>query len=98
VLLVMESMIRGGDITVTMTEDDGMSVITVRGTGNRVILQSEVRAALAGELSEEDLEPRAAPAYLAWAVATEAGGSTAVTETDEKNVELTAKLPVQNSQ
>ncbi|WP_262690893.1 histidine phosphotransferase family protein [Kordiimonas aestuarii] len=93
-LLVAESMIRGGMITVTVADNDGMSVIRVRGEGERVIMQDEVKAALAGKLDEDDLEPRAAPAYLAHAVATEAGGNTTVAEIDDKTVELVAKLPI----
>ena len=93
-LLVSESMIRGGTMTVHLAEVDGKSVIGVRGEGERVILQAEVKAALEGKVSEDDIEPRAAPAFLAHCVATESGGDTAVTELEEKTIELTAYLPI----
>lgn len=92
-LIVAESMIRGGVMSISMTEEDGAHVIVVRGDGERVIVQAPVKAALEGALDEEDLEPRAAPAYLAHMVAIEAGGNTFVTELGDKTVELRAKMP-----
>ena len=92
-LIVAESMIRGGVMSISMTEEDGAHVIVVHGDGERVIVQAPVKAALEGALDEEELEPRAAPAYLAHMVALEAGGTTSVTKLDDKTVELQAKMP-----
>lgn len=92
-LVVSESMIRGGVMTVSMAEEGGESVITVRGEAERVIMQAPVKAALEGALADDELEPRAAPAHLAHLVAQETGGSTAVTELGDKALELQAKLP-----
>ena len=92
-LIVSESMIRGGVMTISMTEENGARVIIVHGDGERVIVQDPVRAALEGTLGDDELEPRAAPGHLAYLVAVEAGGNTSVTELGDKTVELQARLP-----
>jgi len=92
-LLVSESMIRGGVMTVSLAEEGGNSMISVHGAAERVILQAPVKAALEGTLDDDELEPRAAPAYLAHLVALEVGGSTSVTELGDKTVRVEAKLP-----
>ena len=92
-LVVSESMIRGGTVQLRMRSEGEKCVISVRGEGARVIMQGEVKAALAGTLSEEDLEPRAAPAYLAQAVAVEIGGEINVTEVSDTVAHIEAVLP-----
>ncbi|WP_417464905.1 histidine phosphotransferase family protein [Kordiimonas sp.] len=92
-LVVSEAMIRGGTVVVQMRSEGGQSVITVRGEGARVIVQDEVKSALAGTLSDDDLEPRAAPAYLAQAVAAEIGGTLNLVEVSDTVAHIEAKLP-----
>lgn len=92
-LVVSEAMIRGGTVSVQVRHEENHTVISVRGEGARVIVQDEVKAALAGTLSEDDLEPRAAPAYLAQAVAAEIGGKINQVEVGDTLAHIEAVLP-----
>ncbi len=64
-LTTAESLIRGGTLLVEVTQDMDKCTLKMTGMGNRIILQEEVKAALLGQVTENDLEPRSAPAYLA---------------------------------
>ncbi len=92
-LVVSEAMIRGGTVLMRMRNEEGQTVISIRGEGARVIVQNEVKLALAGTLSEDDLEPRAAPAYLAQAVAAEIGGKISQIEVSDTLAHIEAILP-----
>jgi histidine phosphotransferase ChpT len=91
-LVAAETMIRGGTMTITIREDSGSYSVDIRGEGQRVILQAGVKAALEGALAEKDLDPRAAPAFLANAVARDGGGSIRLVELDEGVIALKAKI------
>ena len=95
-LVVAETMIRGGTLDVSFQETENNTLLlSVRGTGDRVIFAESVRAALTGEIDEADLEPRAAPAHLAFLVAQELGGQLALGATSDTELTITAAIQAQ---
>lgn len=91
-LVVSESMIRGGTLKVKAEQQGNKISVAISGEGDRIIVQPIVKAALEGSLAEEDLDPRAAPAFLARTVLDEAGGSLTVVEVSETAISVTATI------
>ena len=81
-LIAGDALIRGGQLDIGAEVVDGMVEIVVRGDGPRIILDSELRAALTGTSEDAVITPRAAAAYLAHALITEGGGSIQVSDPD----------------
>ncbi len=84
VLVASESLIRGGVLVVSLDQKGDQYHLEVEATGERIILQEALKACLLGNVADEDLEPRTAPAYLAAVVVQELNGTLDVTQTDEK--------------
>jgi histidine phosphotransferase ChpT len=74
-LLVGDALVRGGRLDVGAEARDGQIEIAVRGEGPRILLDPVLRETLATGGSGGTVEPRAAGAWLAHALAAEAGGS-----------------------
>ena len=74
-LLAGDALVRGGRLDVGAERDDGRIEIVIRGEGPRVLLDPTLRETLAGGASNGTVEPRAAGAWLANALAKEAGGT-----------------------
>lgn len=91
-LVVSEAMIRGGTLRVQVKKGGQATEISIKGDGQRVILQPMVKAALLGELSEEELDPRAAPAFLARSVLNEVNGSLSLSSLSETAISIDAKI------
>lgn len=77
-LVAFEGLVRGGRLGVALREQDGGLHLTVAAEGDRFILLDPFRHALEGTLSEEDAEPRTAPALLAGHIAEGLGGKVEV--------------------
>ncbi|MDZ7587792.1 MAG: histidine phosphotransferase family protein [Parasphingorhabdus sp.] len=89
-LIGREALVRGGQLDVG-AEVTGRGVeVVVRASGDRVIIDENIRAALDGELAEAALEPRTAPAYLVRMMALEAGGDLRISPPDPKELLLGA--------
>ena len=73
-LLAGETLIRGGDLTVTAVNADGQVTMDVVANGERIIIQDKMVQALTGELPEDAIDPKTVPAFLARQVAAEKGG------------------------
>lgn len=91
-LVVSETLIRGGTLNVRLVDDGGQLDMTVEAEGQRIILQDVVNDALLGNIDENQLEPRNAPAYLAACVAEELGTTLAVTLAGETNLTVKAAI------
>lgn len=80
-LIAGDALVRGGQLDVGgETHDDGTIEIVVRAAGPRIVLDSELRTALLGGLTDGQITPRAAAAHLVYSLASEAGGSVQVSE------------------
>ncbi|MCJ9429573.1 histidine phosphotransferase family protein [Kordiimonas marina] len=97
-LVVSESLIRGGALTVSMKMMDGKAAINIEGSGDRVILSPAVQAVMTGAPTDEELEPRTAPAYLAASVARDHGGRVSIEAVTETSVRVTASLEMAEMQ
>jgi len=91
-LVVSESLIRGGKLRLSTQQSGNEMTVSVAGEGQRIIMQKPIRDALEGSLAEEDLDPRAAPAFLASAVAKETGGNIVVEAISVTNIAVLAKI------
>ena len=81
-----ECVPRGGMVTVSQT-DNGF---TIQASGDRVIVQDDLGRTLGGAYDE--LAPKFAPAYVAYLLAKEAGGSIAVERPDKNSVVFSAQF------
>lgn len=91
-LVASETLIRGGTLLVKVTGEDGKQRVSVKGEGQRIILQDGVRAALEGKVDEASLDPRAAPAFLAHTVSSSCGGAISVETLEETVIILNAVI------
>jgi histidine phosphotransferase ChpT len=93
-LVGAETLIRGGDMVVSFDVEDEEASIGIQMTGDKIILQDAIKNALSGGLSENDLEPRTAPAYLAYKVISDRNGSIEVDDTTEGTLVFRTKLKI----
>ena len=73
-LIAGDALVRGGRLDVGAEQADGKIEIVIRGEGPRILLDPNLRETLAKGSSGGSVEPRAAGAWLAHALASEAGG------------------------
>jgi histidine phosphotransferase ChpT len=69
-----DALIRGGQLDIGAEIVDTAIEIVVRADGPRIVLDPELRDALAGGQEERPITPRAAAAYLAHALVTQGEG------------------------
>lgn len=77
-----DALIRGGQLDIGAEIVDGSIEIVVRADGPRIVLDSELRSALAGGQDDMPVTPRAAAAFLAHALVAQGGGSLQVSPPD----------------
>ena len=81
-LIAGDALIRGGQLDIG-AEHTGTGIeIVVRGDGPRIVLDPELRSALAGGRDELPITPRAAAAFLVHALVTQGGGALQVSPPD----------------
>ena len=95
-LIVGDALVRGGRLDVgAETTGEGLE-IAIRGEGPRVMLDAVLREMLTnGAGSDEQIEPRAAGAWLAQALAKEAGGTIRLSEPTAEVLMIGAVVPRQ---
>jgi histidine phosphotransferase ChpT len=77
-----DALIRGGQLDIGAEIIEGSIEIVVRADGPRIVLDSELRGALAGGQDDMPVTPRAAAAFLAHALVAQGGGSLQVSPPD----------------
>ncbi|MCX8474656.1 MAG: histidine phosphotransferase family protein [Sphingomonas sp.] len=70
-----DALIRGGQLDIGAEIVDGSIEIVVRADGPRIVLDPELRGALAGGQDDMPITPRAAAAFLAHALVTQGEGT-----------------------
>jgi histidine phosphotransferase ChpT len=95
-LIVGDALVRGGRLDIgAETTGDGLE-IAIRGEGPRVMLDAGLRELLVnGAPDEGQIEPRAAGAWLAKALAQEAGGTIQLSEPAPEILIIGATVPRQ---
>jgi len=94
-MLAGDALVRGGRLDVGAERDDSGIEIVIRGEGPRVLLDPTLRETLAGGASNGTVEPRAAGAWLANALAQEAGGTIQISDPASDVLMIGVQLPAQ---
>ena len=70
----LDALVRGGQLAIGAERRDGASEIVVRASGDRIAFDKAIGRALDGDLPEDGLSGRVAPAYMLHAMTQQAGG------------------------
>lgn len=92
-LLAGDALVRGGKLHVGAERSDDGIEMAVRGEGQRILLDPELRKTLV-KGGEGPIEPRAAGAWLAHALIVEAGGSIQLSDPADEVLMIGVAIPV----
>jgi histidine phosphotransferase ChpT len=93
VLIAGDALVRGGRLDIGAEKHGEGLDIVARAEGPRIVLDAELKRALAGDASEEAIAPRAAAAWLVHCLVQEAGGEVQIADQEEGVLLLGAALP-----
>ena len=93
-LLAGDALVRGGRLDVGAERRDGEIELAVRAEGARILLDAGMRETLESGGSGDPVEPRAAGAWLAYNLISEAGGSIRLSEPGADALLIGASLPL----
>ena len=93
VLIGGDALIRGGRLDVGAERHEGGLDIVIRAEGPRIVLDPELKNALAGQTEEEALAPRAAAAWLAYSLVSDGGGQIQISDETEGMLLIGASIP-----
>jgi len=95
-LIAGDSLVRGGRLDIGAESTGGGLELAIRAEGPRVVLDAGIRDMLAnGAPADGQIEPRVAGAWLALALAKEAGGSIRLSEASPEVLIIGAAVPGQ---
>jgi histidine phosphotransferase ChpT len=89
-----DALIRGGQLDIGAEIVDGAIEIVVRADGPRIVLDPELRGALAGGREEVPITPRAAAAFLAHELVVQHGGELQVSPPESEVLLFGASFPI----
>jgi len=92
-LLAGDALVRGGKLDVGAESSDDAIELVIRGEGPRILLDPALRETLAKGSSDNAVEPRAAGAWLAHALAAEAGGTIRLSDPSDEVLLIGVSLP-----
>jgi histidine phosphotransferase ChpT len=93
-MLAGDALVRGGRLDVGAERRDGEIELAVRAEGPRILLDPVLRETLAKGANGGPVEPRAAAAWLAHNLITDAGGSIQLSGTGSEPLMIGAVLPL----
>lgn len=94
-LLAGDALVRGGRLDIGAELADGALELVIRAEGPRMLLDPTLRETLESGSSGGTLEPRAAGAWLAHALAGEAGGTIQLSAPSDEVLLIGVQLPAQ---
>ena len=94
-LLAGDALVRGGRLDVGAETRDGEIELAVRAEGPRILLDPVLRETLTSGAGGTTVEPRAAGAWLAHSLASEAGGTIQLSDPGSETLMIGARLPRQ---
>ncbi|QIK95872.1 histidine phosphotransferase [Sphingomonas sp. HDW15A] len=92
-LIAGDALVRGGRLDVGVEVADGRLELVIRGEGPRILLDPKIRETIIKGSANGEVEPRAAGAWLAYTLATEAGGSIRLSDPSDDVLMIGATLP-----
>lgn len=92
-LIAGDALVRGGQLDVGAERRPGVTEIVVRAEGPKLVLDPELRAALAGTLPPEGLASRTAAAWMVRSMVMEQGGEIALSAPGEPMLLFGASIP-----
>jgi histidine phosphotransferase ChpT len=96
-LLAGDALVRGGRLDVGAESRDGEVELVIRAEGPRILLDPVLRETLTRGGSQGSIEARAAGAWLAHNLASEAGGSIQLSDTSSPVLLIGATVPRQGA-
>ncbi|HEY5723561.1 MAG TPA: histidine phosphotransferase family protein [Allosphingosinicella sp.] len=93
VLIGGDSLVRGGRLDVGAERHEAGLDIVIRAEGPRIVLDPELKNALAGRTEEEAIAPRAAAAWLAYSLVSDGGGEIQISDETEGMLLIGASIP-----
>ena len=92
-LIAGDALVRGGRLDVGAEHRDGALEMVIRAEGPRILLDPKLRETIGKGHSDGDIEPRAAGAWLAHALAAEAGGTIQLSDPADAVLLIGVTLP-----
>ncbi len=92
-LIAGDALVRGGQLDIGAETRPGLTEIVVRAEGPKLVLDPELRAALAGTLPPEGLASRTAAAWMVRELVSAAGGEIALSPPGEAVLLFGASIP-----
>jgi histidine phosphotransferase ChpT len=92
-MIAGDALVRGGRLDVGAEQRDGALEMVIRAEGPRILLDPKLRETIGKGNSGGDVEPRAAGAWLAHALAAEAGGSIQLSDPTAEALLIGVTLP-----
>ena len=92
-MIAGDALVRGGRLDVGAERREGSLEIVIRAEGPRILLDPKLRETVAEGQSGGEVEPRAAGAWLAHALAAEAGGTIQLSDPSEEVLLIGVTLP-----
>ena len=92
-MIAGDALVRGGRLDVGAERRDGALEMVIRAEGPRILLDPKLRETIAKGHSDGDVEPRAAGAWRAHALAAEAGGTIQLSDSTAEFLLIGVTLP-----
>jgi histidine phosphotransferase ChpT len=92
-MIAGDALVRGGRLDVGAERRDGALEMVIRGEGPRILLDPKLRETIAKGSAAGEVEPRAAGAWLAHALAAEAGGTIQLSDPSAEVLLIGVTLP-----
>jgi histidine phosphotransferase ChpT len=92
-MIAGDALVRGGRLDVGAEQRDGALEMVIRAEGPRILLDPKLRETIAKGHSGGEVEPRAAGAWLAHALAAEAGGTIQISDPADPVLLIGVTLP-----
>jgi len=92
-LIAGDALVRGGQLDIGAERRPGVTEIVVRAEGPKLVLDPDLRAALAGTLPPEGLASRTSAAWMVRTLVTSAGGEIALSPAGELVLLFGASIP-----
>jgi histidine phosphotransferase ChpT len=81
-----EALVRGGTLSIAAENRGDEQEIVISGRGPKIVIDSAVREALAGNLQESDIDSRTAAAWMVRNLAVRGGGLVQLAQPDAEQL------------